>query len=130
MVHFFPFFFAAHHHLSCSNALLDKRGPGCVYHKNHMSLKADHRFLPSGDLNVWDIEDMIEVGKRKRGCPYFAARQMADAADLILCPYNYLMDPRAYICFYWVFIIVLFLRCFGILLVSFDHFACLFFDTF
>lgn len=27
------------------------------------------------------------------GCPYFASRTMADTADLIFCPYNYILEP-------------------------------------
>jgi len=27
------------------------------------------------------------------GCPYFAAQHMAEAAQLIFCPYNYLISP-------------------------------------
>lgn len=27
------------------------------------------------------------------GCPYFAARNMAETAELVFCPYNYIIDP-------------------------------------
>jgi len=27
------------------------------------------------------------------GCPYFAAQHMAEAAQLVFCPYNYLISP-------------------------------------
>jgi Fanconi anemia group J protein len=27
------------------------------------------------------------------GCPYFAAQTMAEAAQLVFCPYNYLISP-------------------------------------
>ncbi|KAI9217923.1 helicase C-terminal domain-containing protein [Blastocladiella britannica] len=42
---------------------------------------------------VWDVEDLKQLGIRQKGCPYFAARAASEEADLILCPYNYLIDP-------------------------------------
>lgn len=30
----------------------------------------------------------------RKACPYFAARSLAEQAELIFCPYNYLIDPR------------------------------------
>lgn len=33
--------------------------------------------LPGGDLDVWDIEDLVEMGKPLQSCPYFASRQLA-----------------------------------------------------
>jgi hypothetical protein len=29
-------------------------------------------------------------------CPYFTARALAEDADIIFCPYNYLVDPGMY----------------------------------
>lgn len=44
---------------------------------------------------MWDIEDLVALGERAHGCPYFAARQIAElpTTELVLCPYNYLIDP-------------------------------------
>jgi fanconi anemia group J protein len=42
-----------------------------------------------------DIEDLVQMGESVRGCPYFASRQLAEQAEIILCPYNYIIDPRA-----------------------------------
>ncbi|XP_076761433.1 Fanconi anemia group J protein homolog [Xylocopa sonorina] len=42
---------------------------------------------------VWDIEDLVAIGKKEEACPYFAARSLADVADIIFCPYNYIIDP-------------------------------------
>ena len=42
-----------------------------------------------------DIEDLVKMGAKKRGCAYFASKMMAESADIVFCPYNYLLDPRA-----------------------------------
>ncbi|KAJ8679104.1 hypothetical protein QAD02_014891, partial [Eretmocerus hayati] len=41
----------------------------------------------------WDNEDIVEWGRDHKLCPYFAARDMMTEADIIFCPYNYLIDP-------------------------------------
>lgn len=40
-----------------------------------------------------DVEDLCEMGGRARGCPYYAAKALAQDADIVFCPYNYLVDP-------------------------------------
>ncbi len=44
---------------------------------------------------VSDIEDLVSLGREKDVCPYFAMREVAalEQAQLILLPYNYLVDP-------------------------------------
>ena len=44
--------------------------------------------------NTWDIEDLVQVMKRKKMCPYYGARELMDQVDIIFCPYNYLISPR------------------------------------
>lgn len=41
----------------------------------------------------WDIEDLVQLGRMKGCCPYFAARSLMEEAEIIFCPYNYLIDP-------------------------------------
>jgi len=41
-----------------------------------------------------DIEDLVRLGKSMKGCPYFASRILAEDAELVFAPYNYLLDPR------------------------------------
>lgn len=43
--------------------------------------------------DAWDIEDLVALGKRLRSCSYYAARELMQDADIIFCPYNYLLDP-------------------------------------
>lgn len=40
-----------------------------------------------------DIEDLIAFGKQRRLCPYFLAREAAQYSEIIMCPYNYLIEP-------------------------------------
>ncbi|KAK9837585.1 hypothetical protein WJX74_000931 [Apatococcus lobatus] len=44
-------------------------------------------------MRVHDIEDLTKAGKEHKACPYFAARHFADDAEMVFCPYNYLLDP-------------------------------------
>ena len=39
-----------------------------------------------------DIEDLVKLGKRECFCPYYAVKENAKHADLILMPYTYLFD--------------------------------------
>ncbi|CAI2375692.1 unnamed protein product [Moneuplotes crassus] len=43
---------------------------------------------------IQDIEDLHEFGKAKNVCPYFLNKERAMKADLILMPYNYLIDEK------------------------------------
>jgi fanconi anemia group J protein len=45
------------------------------------------------DHEPWDIEDLKSVGLEKNACPYYASGELYSSAELILCPYNYLIDP-------------------------------------
>lgn len=36
---------------------------------------------------------MVHLGKKVRGCPYYAARKLYEGAEVIFCPYNYIIDP-------------------------------------
>lgn len=42
---------------------------------------------------VWDMEDLIQIGKSLNACPYFASRSLQVSSDIIFCPYNYIVDP-------------------------------------
>lgn len=35
----------------------------------------------------------MEVFLQRPGCPYYAARDMADNAQLVFCPYSYIINP-------------------------------------
>lgn len=69
--------------------LLSANGPGCIYNKPNVAM----RLRAALHETVWDIEDLVQAGKRVRCCPYFGSREMSETADLVFTPYNYLFDP-------------------------------------
>ncbi len=40
-----------------------------------------------------DIEELSTACRKATTCPYFAARDLALEAELVFCPYTYLVDP-------------------------------------
>ncbi|EJD74948.1 CBR-DOG-1 protein [Loa loa] len=78
-------------------------GIGCSY-KNSMRGKyerpsAVRRLVAqtTGQMNyIWDVEDLVKALKCSTPslCPYFStARVLIDDADIIFCPFSYLIDP-------------------------------------
>ncbi|KAG0329215.1 Fanconi anemia group J protein [Dissophora globulifera] len=66
-------------------------------HMRHRANKLAESFggdYSSDGSNIWDMEDLISEGKEMRACPYFAARTLAANAELVFCPYSYLIDPQ------------------------------------
>ena len=66
------------------------RSGGCGY--SHGALKLAGKASKPGAEPV-DIEDLVTLGQKTRGCPYFAAKHAHETAELVFCPYNYLLDP-------------------------------------
>jgi regulator of telomere elongation helicase 1 len=60
----------------------------CYFKNNLESKKKEQETLPL----VADIEDAVAFGKRNSKCSYYGSREAANVADLILMPYNYLLD--------------------------------------
>ncbi|CAL5082743.1 unnamed protein product [Urochloa decumbens] len=75
--------------------LLDEKvqGGSCPEFKNAQKLSRHPSLQIGGCYEVHDIEDLVRVGRKVKGCPYFAAQHMAEAAQLVFCPYNYLLSP-------------------------------------
>lgn len=46
----------------------------------------------TSSAGILDIEELAELGKEDQVCPYFLSRQNATSSELILLPYNYLID--------------------------------------
>ena len=41
-----------------------------------------------------DIEDLHRLGRKTYVCPYYLQKNRVEFADIILMPYNYLVDPK------------------------------------
>lgn len=55
--------------------------------------RAPHDLLDSGRPR--DIEDMVAYGRERRMCPYFLSREAVHEAELVLMPYNYVLDAKS-----------------------------------
>ncbi|XP_008555683.1 Fanconi anemia group J protein homolog [Microplitis demolitor] len=79
------------------NELLDPiKKQGCpFYNESNKRTISTYKNLDKVSLpQPWDIEELVEVGKEYGCCPYFAARNLMIEANIIFCPYNYLIDPN------------------------------------
>ncbi|VDM74537.1 unnamed protein product [Strongylus vulgaris] len=67
----------------------------CYYYNNfdnaHLDQLSEIFTVESG---VPDIEDMVAVGRKQGVCPFYRCRQMQETAELVLLPYNYIIDPQ------------------------------------
>lgn len=66
----------------------------CRFFSNAKLLAAHHSLQQGGAHQVWDIEDLVTLGAKVGGCPYYAARTIAETADIVFTPYNYLISPE------------------------------------
>ena len=67
----------------------DSPGGRCMY-SNKLQKFFDSKKAFSTNM---DIEDLISFGKQRRLCPYFLAREAVQYSEIIMCPYNYLIEP-------------------------------------
>nr|GMD43590.1 Fanconi anemia group J protein homolog [Ipomoea batatas] len=73
----------------CKLLLKDKEA-GCCEFKNAHKVKAHPSLQKGGCHEAHDIEDLVKVGQVVRG---YAPLSMADDADLVFCPYSYIINP-------------------------------------
>ena len=71
------------------------QGKGCEYYTkdNKSTISSQVALENLGFETPWDIEDLYALGEKHAACPYFAARSLMKEAEIIFCPYNYLIDP-------------------------------------
>ncbi|CAL4225614.1 unnamed protein product, partial [Meganyctiphanes norvegica] len=77
----------------CRQLLDPNLGSGCRYKNNVYRVKTHELIQSYGLEGAWDIEDMVQLGRKKNFCPYFTARELMATAEIVFCPYNYLVDP-------------------------------------
>eukprot|EP00058_Branchiostoma_floridae_P013432 XP_002598920.1 hypothetical protein BRAFLDRAFT_79851 [Branchiostoma floridae] len=70
--------------------LLDHKA--CSFHHNVVRMSNQAQIQYRG-LSAWDIEELVKLGKKIKACPYYSARELMLEADIVFCPYNYLVDP-------------------------------------
>ena len=74
--------------------LLLSQGSSCNYHCGVNRIKTHDLLEQNGGVKgAWDIEDIVKVGHKIYACPYYSARSLVNTAELVVCPYNYLVDP-------------------------------------
>ena len=73
-----------------------------------------------------DVEDLVRIGRSERVCPYFHSRDMSTKADLILLPYNYLLDSsiRNTLKFKWENAVIIFDEAHNLERVASDAASC------
>ncbi|KRX03204.1 P-loop containing nucleoside triphosphate hydrolase [Pseudocohnilembus persalinus] len=70
---------------------LDENSTRCDYFKSVHQDKSE-QFLNQ----ILDIEELKDLGRQKTFCPYFHSRRVKDVCDIILLPYNYLLDANSF----------------------------------
>ncbi|XP_043574041.1 Fanconi anemia group J protein isoform X1 [Chiloscyllium plagiosum] len=79
----------------CKDLLEGRDGKSCrYYHGVHKMSEQKTLQWIHGMHMAWDIEELVSLGKKLRSCPYFVSRELMQEADIVFCPYNYLMDPQ------------------------------------
>ena len=67
----------------------------CPYFRAELFESRSDFFVDNIGKESWsNVEDLRREGLRLSVCPYFASRSLIDNADLVLLPYNYLLQPK------------------------------------
>eukprot|EP00045_Choanoeca_perplexa_P015533 m.196481 g.196481 ORF g.196481 m.196481 type:complete len:1095 (-) comp17014_c0_seq2:50-3334(-) len=65
----------------------------CHFHPNVDTVATELRALSLTQPHpAMDLEDIVKEGQRGKACPYYLSRSLRDDADIVLLPYNYLLD--------------------------------------
>lgn len=71
----------------CSKLIDGHSSAGCSFFSAYNVL-ASHPSM----RGIWDIEDVVSKGRQFHACPFFTAKDIAETADVVFCPYSYLID--------------------------------------
>ncbi|XP_023372406.1 Fanconi anemia group J protein [Otolemur garnettii] len=79
----------------CMELLDGKNGKSCYFYHGVHKISDQHTLQTlQGMSKAWDIEELVSLGKKLKACPYYTARELIGDADIIFCPYNYLLDSQ------------------------------------
>ncbi|KAB0364084.1 hypothetical protein FD754_008240, partial [Muntiacus muntjak] len=79
----------------CMELLDGKNGKSCYFYHGVHKISDQHTLQTfQGMHKAWDIEELVSLGKKLKACPYYTARELMQNADIIFCPYNYLLDAQ------------------------------------
>ncbi|XP_031207117.1 Fanconi anemia group J protein isoform X1 [Mastomys coucha] len=79
----------------CMELLDGKHGKSCYfYHGVHKISNQQTLQCLQGMSKAWDIEELVSLGRKLKACPYYTARELIDDAEIVFCPYNYLLDAQ------------------------------------
>ncbi|KAM9001014.1 Fanconi anemia group J protein isoform 3-T3 [Sarcophilus harrisii] len=79
----------------CMELMDGKNGKSCYFNHGVHKISEQHVLQTLlGMHRAWDIEDLVGLGKKLKACPYYAARELMQDADIVFCPYNYLLDSQ------------------------------------
>uniref|UniRef100_A0A2H8TS50 DNA 5'-3' helicase n=1 Tax=Melanaphis sacchari TaxID=742174 RepID=A0A2H8TS50_9HEMI len=66
----------------------------CNYYDNGgVRISTYGQLAKFGVPSVWDVEDIVRLGITKHSCPYYGTRLLLKTAEIVFCPYNYIIDP-------------------------------------
>lgn len=79
-------------HKMCKNKVKQRK---CSFYSKFDQLKNDKNFMDTEiNYEILDIEDLVKLGTEKQFCPYCMSQHMAENADIVFSPYNYILDER------------------------------------
>lgn len=81
----------------CLELIQNKKGQRCPFLPPHdaMGQVTMDRYRDHALAQVHDIEELVQLGKDLRICPYFGTRYSARNAELVTLPYNLLLQHDA-----------------------------------
>lgn len=62
---------------------------GCSFYERRGKLTSNAKLRNE----LWDLEDLHQLAQQHKACGYYAARALSKEAELVICPYSYLLDP-------------------------------------
>ena len=78
----------------CKMAIKEER---CSYYaglqENDYAQAVYQQLVKPSDSSIFDIEDLWSLGQCETGCSFFTSQVLVADAEIVFCPYNYLLDP-------------------------------------